>query len=698
MKNKKTVISLSLWERAGVRVGEAISDLIKHVCVKKKRKMMTPFAPASRQHTVLRIIYRLILLTVFCLPIVATAIDQANTYFREKQWEPAVSAYRQVLPDLSGDAAADTLTRLGRALENLDRPGEAAREYRRVETIEGVSGLSIYDARMRLGHLLLSQSDAGEAEKVFGETIPRIRDIAGSTAGIGWAREERAASLAAHSRALIHEDSGFWIAPYTTFVTDTSAHVYWVSRGEQPAGDVMVGSDQQQILVEAERRELRHAPGFFIHSARVKDLRPATRYSYQVRIGEAERSGSFKTAPIPGEPAPVRFTVYGDTQNRPDFHIQVSDSMAPEKPDFVLHTGDMVGPGSEWWAWKIEFFDPAASWLRHSPVYPSVGNHDGHMFYDPLFRGDNELYHSFTYGNIEIFIVASYRGGSVGSSNRDAQLAWLEQALKNSTADWKIAVTHYPMISAGTAHWVNWGQDDFHPLFEQYGMDFVLTGHTHVYRRFLPIVTGDGQAVFHITSGGGASVGGDFGHAGRGEPFAPNPLTPVAVHALHYLVFDVEGNRLTMEARLRDGTILDRLELEKEDGRYDATILADALDFQTARNKVRAYTALQADPGRRHNRQAPARFTARDDTGQRFNLQIENRLPEQVGAVRFEPATDSAWTFDPVIFRGNEPIRFDVTAPEPLGSPRDLPLDVRISLVSERNLVAETFRITVSRD
>ncbi len=660
--------------------------------------MLVSFASTIRLQRVLHGIRRFTWLTILCLPIVATAIDQANTYFREKQWEPAVSAYRQVLPDLSGDAAAGALTNLGRALENLDRPGEAAREYRRVEALEGVSGRSIYDARMRLGHLLLSQSDAAEAEKVFGETIPRIRDIVGSTAGIGWAREERAASLAAHSRALMHEDSGFWIAPYTTFVTDTSAHVYWVSRDEQPAGDVMIESDQHQILVEAERRELRHAPGFFIHNARVKDLQPATRYAYQVRIGDAERSGSFKTAPIPGEPAPVRFTVYGDTQNRPDFHIQVSESMAPEKPDFVLHTGDMVGPGSEWWAWKIEFFDPAASCLRHSPVYPSVGNHDGHMFYDPLFRGDNELYHSFTYGNIEIFIVVSYRGGSVGSSNRDAQLAWLEQALKNSTADWKIAVTHYPMISAGTAHWVNWGQDDFHPLFETYGMDFVLTGHTHVYRRFLPIATDDGRAVFHITSGGGASVGGDFGHDGQGEPFAPNPLTPVAAYALHYLYFEIEGDQLVMEARLRDGTILDRLELEKKDGRYDNAILADALDFQTARDKVRAYTSLQSGSGRRNDRQTPARFEAKDDDGQIFSVHFENRLPERVGRVRFEPVADSPWEFDVVSFGGDEPITFDIVAPQPLDSPLDLPLDVRLTLESTRNLVAETFRVTVTRD
>lgn len=655
-------------------------------------------ACGMRPPRVLPMVFRLLGALVLCLPARATTMADADNYFRDQEWESAIQAYRAVLPDVKGDMAADALTRLGRALEALDKPDHAVLKYQRVETLDGVSGRRIYDARMRLGHLLISKSRFADAERVFEETIPRIREIAGSTAGIGWAREAQAASLAAYCRALAHEEPAFWIAPYTTFVTDTGARVFWVSRDAQPNGEVSVENGPQQVRVTAERRELRHAPGFFIHEAHLDGLHPATRHAYQVRMGEVQRSGSFKTAPVPGEAAPVRFTVYGDTQNRPFFHRQLSESMASEQPDFVLHTGDMVGPGSEWWAWKIEFFDPAASWLQHSPVFPSVGNHDGHMFYDPLFRGGGELYHRVRYGNIDIFILASYRGGSAGSDSRDAQLAWLEEELKNSTADWKLAVTHYPMISAGTAHWVNWGQEDFHPLFETYGMDFVLTGHTHVYRRFLPIATLDGQVVFHITSGGGASVGGDIGHEGQGEPFAPNPLTPVAAYALHYLVFEGSGNRLIMEARLRDGSVLDRLELEKKDGRYDETILADALDFQTARNKVRAYTALQAGHGRRNDRQAPARFTALDATGQRFKVQLENRLPDHVGDVRFEPAETTEWTFEPVTVAGDMPVRFEATAPRPLQSPRDLPLEVKISVLSERDLVPETFRITVSRD
>lgn len=537
----------------------------------------------------------LLVFLVAGVPAAADAPAPAD-HFRAGRWAEAAAAWREALPGLEGAAAATAQINLGRALENLGQEAEALAAWRGVETLPGARGIDIYNARERAGRLLLGQGEYRAAAELFAGTIARVTAVTGSTAGIGWAREERIASLAAHAGHLEAVPDGFWIDPYVSFVTDTTAVVFWVTRGVTPAGEVSVETAEgDSVVFAAGREELGHAPGFFIHRADLEDLAPRAVQRYRVVLDSRRpvREGSFRTAPAPGTAAPVTFCVYGDTQNRPGFHRQVSEAIARDEPDFVLHTGDMVGPGSEWWAWKTEFFDPAGPWLAGAPVYPTVGNHDGHMFYDPLFRGGGQLHHTFTWGNVQVFILPSYRGGSPGSDARVERVRWLEAELAASGADWRVVVTHYPMISESPAHWNNWGREDFLPVMEKHGVDLVFTGHQHYYRRFLPLGEPGKNPVFHITSGGGASVLGDHGHDGSGPSIPPSPLLVSGARALHHLHVRADGRRLVLEARLRDGSRLDRLVLEKDEaGAYGPAIAEAAVETGLAADIAGLYRRL----------------------------------------------------------------------------------------------------------
>jgi hypothetical protein len=96
-------------------------------------------------------------------------------------------------------------------------------------------------------------------------------------------------------------------------------------------------------------------------------------------------------------------------------------------------------------------------------------------------------------GEVQLFFLDSNR-------ITGTQTAWLEQQLSESAATWKIAVFHHPPYTCGghlgnavvARRWV--------PLFEEYGVQLVLSGHDHNYQRFA-----SRNGVTYVVHGGGAA-------------------------------------------------------------------------------------------------------------------------------------------------------------------------------------------------
>ena len=67
----------------------------------------------------------------------------------------------------------------------------------------------------------------------------------------------------------------------------------------------------------------------------------------------------------------------------------------------------------------------------------------------------------------------------------------LAAASQNQDIDWIIVYFHKPMYSSPSSCSSCSGEsslrDIYHPLFDQYGVDLVLEGHTHDYQRSFPI-------------------------------------------------------------------------------------------------------------------------------------------------------------------------------------------------------------------
>lgn len=86
------------------------------------------------------------------------------------------------------------------------------------------------------------------------------------------------------------------------------------------------------------------------------------------------------------------------------------------------------------------------------------------------------------------------------------QMTWLADGLDKSTADWQFIVTHFPAYHPRLVELV--------PLVEQYGVDFVMVGHSHQQQvnygqPAAPRTNPYGPETAWVISGGGGGVTGD---------------------------------------------------------------------------------------------------------------------------------------------------------------------------------------------
>ena len=142
----------------------------------------------------------------------------------------------------------------------------------------------------------------------------------------------------------------------------------------------------------------------------------------------------------------VKFAVIGDTGTgaAPQFAIgrQMADARAPFPFDFVIMLGDNMYGSQDSRDFVEKFERPYASLLQAGvKFYASLGNHDNqtNRFYKS-FNMDGERYYTFARGNVRFFAFDT-------NLLDQAQLAWIEEALKQSQAEWKICFFHHPLYS-----------------------------------------------------------------------------------------------------------------------------------------------------------------------------------------------------------------------------------------------------------
>jgi 3',5'-cyclic AMP phosphodiesterase CpdA len=204
---------------------------------------------------------------------------------------------------------------------------------------------------------------------------------------------------------------------------------------------------------------------------------------------------------VPNRLGSLKFAAIGDngTGDQPEYDVARQMDLWHRRFafDMVIMLGDNMY-GSQRAADFVQKFERPFRPLLDAGVkfYASLGNHDNpsNDTYK-FFNMGGARYYTYTRGNARFFVL--------DTNSLDAtQLAWIENALKNSPEQWKIAYFHHPLYSNGRRHG---GEVELRvrlePLFVKYGVNVVYSGHDHIYERIKPQ-----KGIQYFVSGAGGEL------------------------------------------------------------------------------------------------------------------------------------------------------------------------------------------------
>jgi hypothetical protein len=284
----------------------------------------------------------------------------------------------------------------------------------------------------------------------------------------------------------------------------------------------------------------------------------------------------------------------------------------PTRSSTFLHLGDIAYDIGTTAQFDDRFFDIYADILRHTPVWPTLGNHEaissrsssetGPYYEAYSLPGDGtaggvasgtEAYYSFDYGNAHFIVLNSQ---DVSRAPGSAMFTWLESDLSATDQEWQLAYFHHPPYTHGSH---DSDRELQHiemrevalPILEAHGVDVVMGGHSHIYERsFLAQGAYDTPttAAGHIVDPGDGQIDGDgpyaagaggtlyvtAGHGGAGvSGDADHPLMFFSEVANGSCIIDVDGGSLTLRNIRRDGVETDHVTLVRAHG---LTVLSPA--------------------------------------------------------------------------------------------------------------------------
>ena len=367
------------------------------------------------------------------------------------------------------------------------------------------------------------------------------------------------------------------------------------------------------------------------HEVTVTGLSPLTQYYYSVgssdeTVAGGDSSYRFTTSPSADNSTPTRVLLFGDSGTESDDADAVYKAYlnypGAENTNLWIMLGDNAYNDGTDSNYQNALFKVYPELLRRTPLWSTLGNHDGHSadsnsesgpYYDIFtfprnaeaggLASGTEAYYSFDYGNIHFVCLDSY---GTDRSAGGAMMSWLENDLSVNNKKWLIAFWHHPAYSKGSHdsdsedELVEMRQNAL-PILEKYGVDLVFSGHSHSYERsFLLdshygtsdtlnsshlINNGDGrengdgayQKANQANAGAVYTVAGASGHATGGD--LNHPAMFSSLNLVGSVVLDITNDRIDAKYLGSDGSVTDYYSVIK--GQNFTTFTSTPTDVET---------------------------------------------------------------------------------------------------------------------
>lgn len=233
---------------------------------------------------------------------------------------------------------------------------------------------------------------------------------------------------------------------------------------------------------------------------RLSGLTPGTRY-YFVVADDNSTSEMMYFETVSNDPnATISFIAGGDSRKssgaNDDAILWGNRMVAKLKPDAVLFGGDMTSgdTDAEWIAYFDAWQETKGSDGRMTPICAAQGNHEAtpgvivNLFDVPdqdISLNGNQAYYALTFGDN---LLRSYTLNSDDLGTVSDQGDWLENDLQQTTATWKIAQYHQPIIphQSGKPDRADL-YDMWVPHFYNYGVRLAVECDAHVVKETKPV-------------------------------------------------------------------------------------------------------------------------------------------------------------------------------------------------------------------
>jgi predicted MPP superfamily phosphohydrolase len=258
------------------------------------------------------------------------------------------------------------------------------------------------------------------------------------------------------------------------------------------------------------------------------------------------------TIALPNRPDTVKFVAFGDmgTGDKAQYEIGALMNQAREsfKYDFVIMLGDNLYGSQKPEDFVTKFETPYKPLLDAGvKFYAALGNHDQqtNRFYKP-WNMNGERFYTYTKKDVRFFVLDS-------DYLDRKQLDWLENELKTTTDDWKIAYFHHPLYSSGGRH----GSETdlrviLEPLFMKYQVNAVFSGHDHIYERVKPQ-----HDIYYFVAGSGGQL--------RPGDLKKTDLTAVGYdQEQSFMLVEIDKDAMSVQAISRSGKTVDSATLARQ--------------------------------------------------------------------------------------------------------------------------------------
>lgn len=307
--------------------------------------------------------------------------------------------------------------------------------------------------------------------------------------------------------------------PYLQQLSNSGVIIRW--RTDIPTVSLVkyYQSDSTQAIIHVDVNEVND------HIVQLSNLQADTRYFYSVGTTTTTLASGkdfyFVTAPPKGSTRPINIWAMGDFGDESTtVYMQtqkgIRDSYLKNKPafnDLWLWLGDNAyccGTDKEYQKQVFDFY--GQNIFGNTTFFPVPGNHE--YFASPTGRVDKKIpyydiisvptkgemggvpsgekaYYSFDYGNVHVIALDS-DGFDEGKyrvyETQSKQYQWLKKDLEANKAMWTIVMFHHPPYTkrshdSDAEPELQYIREGLVPLFDQYKVDLVLTGHSHIYER-----------------------------------------------------------------------------------------------------------------------------------------------------------------------------------------------------------------------